>query len=515
MNLKNGQEVVVTEKLAEIGIERKTKSGLKSSVNENDLEKALRQIGDKDQKTQNLEALLQESKENTSFLEREREDFMQKFRLVTQLKAQENLHDQVQEQKALLRAAQDCVLSLEASINELNSQLSERKEKVSQLDIQIKAKTELLLSAEAAKTAQRADLQNHLDTAQNALQDKQQELNKVTTQLAQVTTNFQDKQEHCSQVKSHLKEYKEKHLSLEQKTEELEGQIKKLEADSLEVKASKEQALQDVQQQRQLNTDLELRATELSKQLEMEKETVSSTKLDLQKKSEALENIKQVLTKQEEEKKILKQEIENLSQNAKMQQKELNNKIQAAATELHKVQMEKETLVTELSAAKEELSKVSDSLKNSKSEFEEESQKGKAAILDMEKTCKDLKHHLQVQIECTHKEQNELKKSLEKEEETSHQLKLERNSIQGQLMQAQNSLKQKEKEEQQLQGKINELKQLTEQKKKQIEALQGESKRKAEVLKLRMCLVEDRGTEMDWHGLGQKKTEFREKQLFF
>lgn len=34
-------------------------------------------------------------------------------------------------------------------------------------------KTELLLSAEAAKTAQRADLQNHLDTAQNALQDKQ------------------------------------------------------------------------------------------------------------------------------------------------------------------------------------------------------------------------------------------------------------------------------------------------------------------------------------------------------
>lgn len=47
----------------------------------------------------------------------------------------------------------------------------------------------------------------------------------------------------------------------------------KLEADSLEVKASKEQALQDLQQQRQLNTDLELRATELSKQVEMEKET--------------------------------------------------------------------------------------------------------------------------------------------------------------------------------------------------------------------------------------------------
>uniref|UniRef100_A0A8D0PUL7 C2H2-type domain-containing protein n=1 Tax=Sus scrofa TaxID=9823 RepID=A0A8D0PUL7_PIG len=226
---------------------------------QNDLEQVLRQIGDKDQKIQNLEALLQKSKENISLLEKEREDLYAKIQAgegetavlnqlqeknhilqeqVTQLteklknqseshkQAQENLHDQVQEQKAHLRAAQDRVLSLEASISELSSQLNESKEKVSQLDIQIKAKTELLLSAEAAKTAQRADLQNHLDTAQNALQDKQQELNKITTQLDQVTTKLQDKQEHCGQLESHLKEYKEKHLSLEQKTEELEGQIR-------------------------------------------------------------------------------------------------------------------------------------------------------------------------------------------------------------------------------------------------------------------------------------------------
>lgn len=51
--------------------------------------------------------------------------------------AEENLHDQLQEQKAHLRAAQDRVLSLEASINELSSQLNESKEKVSQLDIQV------------------------------------------------------------------------------------------------------------------------------------------------------------------------------------------------------------------------------------------------------------------------------------------------------------------------------------------------------------------------------------------
>uniref|UniRef100_A0A2K6L502 Early endosome antigen 1 n=1 Tax=Rhinopithecus bieti TaxID=61621 RepID=A0A2K6L502_RHIBE len=374
---------------------------------QNDLEQVLRQIGDKDQKIQNLErrslckiqagegetAVLNQLQEKNHTLQEQVTQLTEKLKNQSEShkQAQENLHDQVQEQKAHLRAAQDRVLSLETSVNELNSQLNESKEKVSQLDIQIKAKTELLLSAEAAKTAQRADLQNHLDTAQNALQDKQQELNKITTQLDQVTAKLQDKQEHCSQLESHLKEYKEKHLSLEQKTEELEGQIKKLEADSLEVKASKEQALQDLQQQRQLNTDLELRATELSKQLEMEKEIVS-VKIDLQKKSEAPWKISS----------------------------------------------------KKLSTVKEKLSE----------------KWRKSAILDLEKTCKELKHRLQIFFFF----------------QASHQLKLELNSMQEQLIQAQNTLKQKEKEEQQLQENINELKQSSEQKKKQIEALQGELK---------------------------------------
>lgn len=39
---------------------------------------------------------------------------------------------------------------------------------------QLKAKTEMLLSAEAAKTAQKSNLENSLESAQHALQDKQQ-----------------------------------------------------------------------------------------------------------------------------------------------------------------------------------------------------------------------------------------------------------------------------------------------------------------------------------------------------
>ena len=46
---------------------------------QNDLEQVLRQIGDKDQKIQNLEALLQKSKENISLLEKEREDLYAKI----------------------------------------------------------------------------------------------------------------------------------------------------------------------------------------------------------------------------------------------------------------------------------------------------------------------------------------------------------------------------------------------------------------------------------------------------
>lgn len=42
------------------------------------------------------------------------------------------------------------------------------------LYFQLKAKTEMLLSAEAAKAAQKANMENSLETAQHALQDKQQ-----------------------------------------------------------------------------------------------------------------------------------------------------------------------------------------------------------------------------------------------------------------------------------------------------------------------------------------------------
>lgn len=51
--------------------------------------------------------------------------------------AQDNLHEQVQEQKTHLRLAQDRCHSLETTISELNAQLTENKEKNAQLDTQV------------------------------------------------------------------------------------------------------------------------------------------------------------------------------------------------------------------------------------------------------------------------------------------------------------------------------------------------------------------------------------------
>ena len=45
---------------------------------------------------------------------------------------------------------------------------------------------EVLVATEAAKSSQRADLENHIKTAQNALEEKNNELSKIKSLLEQV-----------------------------------------------------------------------------------------------------------------------------------------------------------------------------------------------------------------------------------------------------------------------------------------------------------------------------------------
>uniref|UniRef100_A0A8C9W3S1 Early endosome antigen 1 n=1 Tax=Scleropages formosus TaxID=113540 RepID=A0A8C9W3S1_SCLFO len=346
---------------------------------QNDLEQVLRQIGDKDQKIQNLEALLQKSKDSVGQLEAEREDLCAKIqagegeaavlsqlqeknhllqeqvtKLTEQLKnqseshkqAQENLHEQVQEQKTHLRTAQDRCLALESSNAELSNQLSESKERLAQLDAQLKAKTEMLLSAEAAKTAQRADLQNHLETAQHALQDKQQELVKTHSQMEELSRKLQEKQELYGQLEASLKECRDKLLTSEQETERLETQLKKLDAEAQKLKTSRDQAHSDLQQLRQQSTEAGNKIKDLSCQLATEKERyrVNTTRQELEQRKK--------------EKSGLQQSLDQLSREAQTRQAELDQKLQNLARSQQKAQQEKEALDKELSAAKENLSKA-------------------------------------------------------------------------------------------------------------------------------------------------------------
>lgn len=113
----------------------------------------------------------------------------------------------------------------------------------------------MLLSTEAAKSAQKANLENTLETAQHALQDKQQvpcltsrdasrpitvgglvrrlqflvsfcrvqELNKVQKTAEEQSKMLRERQEQCTQLEAGLKESRDKGLVSERRVEQLEG----------------------------------------------------------------------------------------------------------------------------------------------------------------------------------------------------------------------------------------------------------------------------------------------------
>uniref|UniRef100_A0A8C8MB57 Early endosome antigen 1 n=1 Tax=Oncorhynchus tshawytscha TaxID=74940 RepID=A0A8C8MB57_ONCTS len=352
------------------GLQQNTNTKLREA--QNDLEQVLRQIGDKDQKIQNLEALLQKTKDSVSQLEAEREDLVAKIQagegetavlnqlqeknhtLQTQVthltdklknqseshkQAQDNLHKQVQEQKSLLRAAQDRAQTVETTLGELNAQLTESREKVAQLDTQLKSKTEMLLSAEAAKAAQRVDLENHLETAQHALQDKQQELNKSQACVEEQGRRLQERHEQCGQLEASLKEVKDKLLTSEQCIEQLGGRAK----------VSYMHAAAVLQE-------------------------------ELKRKTDSLSDTRQQLERCQQEKTSLQASLDKLAQEGQVRQAELDRKAQGLAGDLQKAMQEKEAQWKELAAANDGLAKASKALKESQSQLDKERKSSKIVL---------------------------------------------------------------------------------------------------------------------------------------
>uniref|UniRef100_A0A6Q2XMI0 Early endosome antigen 1 n=1 Tax=Esox lucius TaxID=8010 RepID=A0A6Q2XMI0_ESOLU len=442
------------------GLQQNTNTKLREA--QNDLEQVLRQIGDKDQKIQNLEALLQKSKDSVSQLEAEREDLVAKIQagegetavlnqlqeknhtLQTQVtdltdklknqseshkQAQDNLHKQVQEQKTLLRTAQDRAQAVETSLAELTTQLTESREKVSQLDAQLKAKTEMLLSAEAAKAAQRVDLENHLETAQHALQDKQQELSKSQACVEEQSRRLQEKQEQCYQLDASVKEVKDKLLTSEQCIEQLEARVK---VSGFYLRSPTHTHTCSGEPQSQWRfcaniivfyfmTAIVLRATAVLQE-------------ELKRKTASLSETRQQLELLGQEKTSLQANMDRLSQEGQKRHAELERKAQGFAGDLQKAQLEKEALGKQLVVVKDSLQKASSALLESQTQLDKEKKNSKAVLeekVGVFCVCLQAEKGLKMQITVLTEQHTKAKEALKEKEMALQGLQAQLNSAQG------------------------------------------------------------------------------------
>ncbi len=101
-------------------------------------------------------------------------------------RAVDDLDRQLQEVRAQLHTTTDLKVKLESQVREDGEMLVAIQKKIAILESDVKAKTEVLLATEAAKNTQKADLENHVQTIQNSLDEKTTELTGTKTQLSQV-----------------------------------------------------------------------------------------------------------------------------------------------------------------------------------------------------------------------------------------------------------------------------------------------------------------------------------------
>uniref|UniRef100_A0A8C5FPE9 Early endosome antigen 1 n=1 Tax=Gadus morhua TaxID=8049 RepID=A0A8C5FPE9_GADMO len=433
---------------------------------QSDLEQVLRQLGDKDQKIQNVEALLQKGRDGVSQLEAERDELCAKIQagqgetaLLGQMKeknlalqeqvsqltdklknqseshkqARDNLHEQVQEQKSLLRAAQDAAHTLETFGGELSAQLAESKEKGAQLNTQLKAKTEMLLSSEASKAGQRADLENHLETAQNALQDKQQ----VSSWVCAVSTLFS--------------------------TQLIASLAPLVSLILLPDKANRNQP-------RFLKSGI----TSLSWRWRWSLTETGQT------------NKCCPLQTSEKERSLLQLSLDTLTQDGQAQRADLERKAKGLAADLQKAQQQRDAHGKDLVSTKESLGKVNKAMKETQGQLDSERRGSKAALEEKEKSHEKTRVELQKKVEVITKESQETKGQVDRMREAEKGLKAQLAALTEQSSKSLGVLQEKERGLQQLQAQLQKTQASLEQEKQKLESqvseLQETITKKAEEL---------------------------------
>ncbi|KAK7891133.1 hypothetical protein WMY93_023096 [Mugilogobius chulae] len=332
------------------------------------------------------------------------------------------------EQKITLTTAQDRAQTLETSVTELTTQLADSREKVSQLDSQLKAKTELLLSTEAAKSSQKANLENSLETAQHALQDKQQELAKLQKKAEEQVSEAQRGKEQCIQLET-----------------------TKLESRSARWRLLETRLIKKWQKIQKEGSEVKKKAKELHQLLEKEKAGAVTLQEELQKKTSALGEVQLQLERSEQEKGALKQNLDKTTQEAKTQRGEQEKKLQSLNADLLKAQQERDAHKKELLSLQENMGKTSKALKDVQSQLDTDRKNHKAAIDEKDKNSEKTKQELMKANEALSKTLKEAKEQLQKTKEEENKLKEQLSSLQEQCTKTVEGLKDREKSIQKLQ----------------------------------------------------------------
>uniref|UniRef100_A0A667ZMI7 Early endosome antigen 1 n=1 Tax=Myripristis murdjan TaxID=586833 RepID=A0A667ZMI7_9TELE len=402
---------------------------------QNDLEQVLRQIGDKDQKIQNLEALLQKSKDIVSQLEAEREDLCAKIQagegetaLLNQLKeknhtlqeqvahltdklknqseshkqAQDNLHEQVQEQKALLRSAQDRAQSLETSVTEITTQLTESKEKVAQLDTQELKKKAVALSESQKRLVsfeqEKAALQANLDKMTQEGKVRQAELDKKTQGLAADLLKVQQEKENQGKELASTKEsLANANKALKESQSQLDKEKKSNKAAMEEMVGSVSCCLAQVRfncafflgHQAEEESKLRAQVSALGQNLASEKNQVAELQKALEQSKDGFTKLQSDYYGKESEVSALRQDLKTSEEKLSQGQEEL------AANRTHQTGLEAQiqelktaraSLQQELGKRDQKLQQQDQALKEGLAKEELEKEKGKVEELNKAKS---------------------------------------------------------------------------------------------------------------------------------
>ncbi|XP_060565596.1 early endosome antigen 1-like [Ruditapes philippinarum] len=251
-------------------------------------------------------------------------------------------------------------------------------------------KAELLLASEAAKASQRADLEDHIKTAQNSLEEKKSELNRVQQQLGKVSpiylylvllwkvSKLEELQQQHSAVQEDLK-------STQSTSEERRLELLQVQLDFTQHKESKES---EINSMKETNTKLEEKNVSTAEKLK-------AKKLELETLKESHEEVKLLLSqtnKQVDEYKSQSEELESNLEKEKLDHKNEKQKLEAevAAHMMEKFESEKKVLTEQQQQKQSECDKLKTNLQEVQKTLEDTQEKLKVTEKELSEKLKEL-----------------------------------------------------------------------------------------------------------------------------